>query len=282
MISGWHADARPRRGSKVACAISAMFDRHSASESPSWALSRARWSSIDGGWNPNGLGSGPSSRKHPHLCRRRRLRNRAGVLGCWIWRHIGCHDCRLHLELERKNWVRSPSPTLPSLSFEGVACADPQDCWAVGYYYAGTPYLNPDDADSIIERWDGASWTVLSAPTGTELSGVTCASVSSCWAVGSSIDRHRWPEPTPVRALGRCLVECRQLPEGALNDALDTVTCVTTTDCWAGGSSGNISDPSDPGGLIEGWNGTAWMPYVGLDFVRSSAWRAHRPPNAGP
>ena len=164
-------------------------------------------------------------------------------------------------------WVRESSPALPSLSFlEGVACADAQECWAVGYYYAGTQYFNPEDADSIIERWDGSSWTMVSAPTGTELSGVTCASAASCWAVGNT-------DPTASGGLTQPLIEhwdgaswSAVSSPSEPDDALDTVTCVTATDCWAGGSSGNIYDPSDPGGLIEGWNGAVWKPYVALEF----------------
>jgi hypothetical protein len=67
-----------------------------------------------------------------------------------------------------------------------VTCASASECWAVGYYSNGTA------ARTLIEQWDGASWSIVASPnngTGTQanyLYGVTCASASQCWAVGSS------------------------------------------------------------------------------------------------
>jgi hypothetical protein len=67
----------------------------------------------------------------------------------------------------------------------GVTCASASECWAVGYYTTGTFAYQ-----TLIERWDGTSWSIVSSPDTSAaqynvLSGVTCVSASECWAVGS-------------------------------------------------------------------------------------------------
>ena len=68
----------------------------------------------------------------------------------------------------------------------GVSCAAPANCTAVGNYYLTTsgPQL------TLIERWDGSAWRVERSPTagldGT-LDSVSCPSASSCTAVGSLV-----------------------------------------------------------------------------------------------
>ena len=62
-------------------------------------------------------------------------------------------------------------------------CTSASQCWAVGYYFNGS--LN----QTLIEQWDGTSWSIATSPnTGevktTSSSGVTCTSASQCWAVG--------------------------------------------------------------------------------------------------
>jgi hypothetical protein len=58
------------------------------------------------------------------------------------------------------------------------------DCRAVGNYYNGSAY------QTLIERWDGNSWAIVSSPNTSAtqnnfLQAVTCVSASECWAVGS-------------------------------------------------------------------------------------------------
>lgn len=67
-----------------------------------------------------------------------------------------------------------------------VACASASDCWAVGSYSQGS-----GTAHTLIERWDGASWTIAPSPDPTALPSnyiflrsVSCATASACWAVG--------------------------------------------------------------------------------------------------
>jgi hypothetical protein len=68
--------------------------------------------------------------------------------------------------------------------FFGVSCVTASDCTAAGSYNLSTgPEL------SLVEHWDGASWTIEDSPNPsgavlTRLTGVSCAAASTCTAVG--------------------------------------------------------------------------------------------------
>src|SRR5690242_18204475 len=83
--------------------------------------------------------------------------------------------------------VASPNPTGSSGSYlNGVSCKSGAGCFAVGY---STTASNP--GTTLIERWNGTSWSILASPnpagaTGSYLNGVSCTSATSCLAVGYS------------------------------------------------------------------------------------------------
>jgi hypothetical protein len=73
------------------------------------------------------------------------------------------------------------------MDIEGVSCSDSNDCVAVGLVYVGNAYR------MLIERWNGVTWTMETAPevrdaalkASADLRGVSCAQ-GSCTAVGSA------------------------------------------------------------------------------------------------
>src|SRR5207249_206434 len=70
-----------------------------------------------------------------------------------------------------------------------VTCVSAAECWAAGYATNGN--TTGSGYDTLIERWNGTSWSVVTSPnTGTgqsnRLLGVTCVSSTECWAVGYS------------------------------------------------------------------------------------------------
>ena len=88
----------------------------------------------------------------------------------------------------------SPPPASPAAAnavkhfdfLNGVSCASPANCTAVGQYYrtASGPQL------TLIERWNGRAWRVEPSPSigrGSTLDSVSCPSATSCTAVGSLI-----------------------------------------------------------------------------------------------
>jgi hypothetical protein len=55
----------------------------------------------------------------------------------------------------------SPNPTsLPNSQMAAVNALAPPDAWAVGFTYA-----DGGSGRTLIERWDGATWHVVSSPS---------------------------------------------------------------------------------------------------------------------
>src|ERR1700751_5624868 len=88
--------------------------------------------------------------------------------------------------------VSTPIPQAAGgATLQGVACPSSSVCFAVGFALDKSAF--DDSATSIgtlIERWDGTSWTIQSNPTastaGALLFGVSCSSASLCTAVGAT------------------------------------------------------------------------------------------------
>src|SRR6267143_1244171 len=154
--------------------------------------------------------------------------------------------------------VGSPNASATQSNFlYGVTCVSASECWAVGGYYTGS--VN----QTLIERWDGISWTIVNSPStsATEhnvLYGVTCVSGSECWAVGDYLSR------TPVGFSVQTLIErwdgtswaVVTSPNASTQvDVLFSVSCRSASDCWAAGyqSTNSVSQT-----LIEQWDGKGW------------------------
>lgn len=80
-----------------------------------------------------------------------------------------------------------PSPTgAIRTELKGVSCTSSSACTAVGAYWLSTGGGRP-----LAERWTGTEWTIQSVPqpsetTSNTLTGVSCASGSTCMATGVS------------------------------------------------------------------------------------------------
>lgn len=146
-----------------------------------------------------------------------------------------------------------------------VSCTSASACTAVGSY-------TPDDGQgseiigTLAERWDGQAWSVQttadpSSAAFASFSGVSCASSTSCSAVGSvdvdsplentlaeHWDGSSWALQATPELPGR-----QYGPEAQLN----AVSCPSTSDCT---SVGYYLEPEfgDPEAVIERWNGSSW------------------------
>jgi hypothetical protein len=157
--------------------------------------------------------------------------------------------------------VSSPNTTVNTVTsnngnhLNGVACTSGSACWAVGYAYAGLAAVQ-----TLIERWDGASWTIAPSPNASAvkslLEGVTCVSESDCWAVGSSYNDffHQTLIEHWNGVVWNLVVSPNSSP--TLDNVLVSVTCGSSSDCW---SVGNFKDASGIyQTLIEHWDGLSW------------------------
>ena len=91
----------------------------------------------------------------------------------------------------------------------GVAALSAGDVWAVGYYLIGSL------EQTLVEHWDGTSWTIVSSPnvgTGNnQLNAV--AAVSASDVVGCGVLRHGHCAPDVGGALERQRMERESQPQ---------------------------------------------------------------------
>ncbi len=160
----------------------------------------------------------------------------------------------------------------------GVSCVSTSFCVSVGeqgvYYEPPAPYFNNAP---LVEHWDGKEWSRESVPLyhppgegfASGLEGVSCATSSSCMAVGENYEIHvgygtlveRWdgkgwslvPAPLPGGATKN--------ENGTYEVRLHGVWCVSATSCVLVGQftrSWNSASPNEIGTLVERWDGTRW------------------------
>jgi hypothetical protein len=165
------------------------------------------------------------------------------------------------------SWAIIASPNTSATqgnALSAVACASASACWAVGSYNNGN--VNR----TLIERWNGTSWAIITSPNngtmGNGLSGVTC-SASECWAVGwylyatgdlftpsalgTLIERWAGTSWDIVASPNPEVDFCGTLACAILDSPLVAVTCASASDCWAIGNAGIDV-------LFEHWDGSSW------------------------
>jgi len=146
---------------------------------------------------------------------------------------------------QSNDWSIVSSPNTSATehnALRGVTCVSASECWAVGYY------LTDNAAQTLIERWDGTSWTIVSSPNTSAtqsnfLLGVTCASASE-WAVGYYIvDAVSNLNQTLIERWNGTSWEIVNSPNTSTTQSnlLYSVTCGSASDCWAVGYYYNAS-----------------------------------------
>jgi hypothetical protein len=158
-------------------------------------------------------------------------------------------------------WAIVPSPNTATTHdniLYSVTCVSASQCWAVGYYSNDNFY-----AQTLIERWDGTSWTIVNSPSVSAtqanlLNGVTCASSSSCWAVGFIYTNGGVTFQTLIEHWDGTAWTIVNSPNTSTEEtnALYGVTCVSASNCWSVGYYINANGSYQT--LIERWNGTSW------------------------
>jgi hypothetical protein len=149
-----------------------------------------------------------------------------------------------------------PSPGNQSV-LHSVACTSAASCVAAGSF---SVRISPNSQHSLVERWNGTSWSVVRAPspgTDTALQSVACASPTSCVAVGSSGTVNT---PNAQHALveswdgSSWSVASIQVPGSP--SSLQAVACALPNACMAVGWWSSTAGVESA--LVESWNGAAW------------------------
>jgi len=161
-----------------------------------------------------------------------------------------------------RTWSRLPTPTpaAPSVSgvssaaLQGISCTANTSCTAVGAY----DYVaDRGRVGTLVERWDGTSWTIQTSadpPAGGDLLGVSCPSTNFCTSVGyveswdfaRALAEHwaglQWSiQPTPQPPISR----------------LADVSCASIVACVAVGTFQLYSGGTPS--LVERWDGNRWL-----------------------
>ena len=147
----------------------------------------------------------------------------------------------------------------------GVAALSSSDVWAVGFSPAtsGTPlYIR----QSLIERWDGSSWSVVASPdpagkTDVELNAVSAVSASDIWAVGHSGDPSTIPYQTLTEHWNGANWDIVSSPSPGTYSGNDLtgVAAISTNDVWAVGGYQSGPTGQEGGSLTMHWDGASWM-----------------------
>jgi hypothetical protein len=160
--------------------------------------------------------------------------------------------------------VPSPSPDTQLNELRSISGVASNDIWVVGLDGDGGTF-NP--LHSLIEHWDGTSWSVVSNPGVNELFGVTALAANNVWAVAV----HTSPDVTDIIEHWDG-TRWANVPAPSMNAnggaiSLRGVAAVSATDIWAVGDEKNpLTNAGNT--ITEHWNGIAWT--VSSEFSRNS------------
>jgi hypothetical protein len=153
-------------------------------------------------------------------------------------------------------WARVPSPTPgEGGNLYDVAWASPGRAWAVGKWQDPSGVVN-----TLIEGWDGSSWTLEDSPNpnalDNELFGVDAISITDAWAVGLTSSDDFLSLPLAEHWDGSSWASVEVPAYAGTDYTLLDVGAASPTDVWAVGFFRPLGDLSY--GLIDHWDGTKW------------------------
>ncbi len=159
-----------------------------------------------------------------------------------------------------KTWAVAPNPELPGSRFgsslNSVSCTSPSSCTAAGAYaYAG------DHDNTLVEEWNGRTWTVVSSPSpesSNDLLGISCTGPTFCMAAGSYEQVSGTVDTLVEEWNGKTWAVVPSPSPGASSNDLFGITCTGPTFCMAAGDDSSTTASNDQATLLERWNGTSW------------------------
>lgn len=156
-----------------------------------------------------------------------------------------------------KRWTAVPAASGPQAKdayLNAVAMIQPGGAWAVGTEHV------IGASETLIEKWNGSTWSVVSSPSPgpstNTLSAVGVIAADDAWATGDYQDQ------TQDRALtehwnGSAWTVVAAPSPAAGFDRLTGVSGVAADDVWVVGSQ-RVSDSAATQMLIEHWDGHSW------------------------
>ena len=149
--------------------------------------------------------------------------------------------------------MSSPNEGKHSSVLDGINCTSVNSCVAVG------TYESPKQIErTLVESWNGSSWSIVSSPNRGKqinvLTSVECSAPQECVAVG--FDRNSQDvEQTLVESWNGSAWSIVSSPNGAGDNFLTGVSCADSDSCASVGYTVNGSVQQT---LIEAFNGSGW------------------------
>jgi Trypsin len=157
--------------------------------------------------------------------------------------------------------IPNPAGSKGFVELAGISCPSATSCTAAGSYAAATSGGIPTELKTLVEAWNGSSWTVQSSANAAGqnynvLMDVSCSAANACTAVGQdSAGFGQQPESLAERWNGTAWsTQAVVNPELPIETELKSVSCISNTLCVGVGK-----DLFAEGGFVEVWNGTSWM-----------------------
>ena len=173
-----------------------------------------------------------------------------------IWAVGASQDGLLTEHWDGQHWTSTEVPVGPwdkGADLYAVSAAGPRDVWAVG-----EGHKNGQNG-TLIEHWDGSSWSVVSSPnpslSDNQLTAVAAISRDEAWATGYYFGQRNQPLIEHWNGTSWSVVYTPSSAAGV--DVLSGVSGVDASDVWAVGSRKD-SDSAPLRTLIEHWDGAAW------------------------
>jgi hypothetical protein len=150
----------------------------------------------------------------------------------------------------------NPSGAKESL-LKGISCVSSSWCTADGSYES-----SGEVTETLAEVWNGTEWKTQTTPNPSgalesDLGGVSCASSTACEANGWDYD-NAGVEVTLAEVWNgtEWKTQTTPNPSGAKASALAGISCSSSSECFASGTSENSEGKYVA--LSEHWNGTEW------------------------
>lgn len=151
--------------------------------------------------------------------------------------------------------VSSPNVSSQRNQLSAVSCSSSSLCAAVGFYTA-----NNQASQTLVEQWNGASWTVVSSPdtSATDddvLVSVSCPTSTFCSAAGTQDKGSGTVIQTLIEnwTSGQWQIVTTPNAGSQQDNFLKGVSCSTPSFCAATGST-----TANNGTLVLMWNGATW------------------------
>jgi hypothetical protein len=180
----------------------------------------------------------------------------AWAVGSWsnhLWNRY--HVLMAHWDGRSWQPVRPPHTPDPDSWLSAIAASSPSDIWAVGGQGNSDPF-HPTSR-TLIEHYDGTSWSVVPSPSlgaYTSLSAVSASSPDDAWAIGGIFQQHG-DRTLALHWDGSSWSVVDTPPTGSNDDAFTGVAQTSRTDAWI---VGWFRHGQRTRGLIEHWDGEAW------------------------